>query len=373
MTRAVFLDALGTLVELEPPWLSLRDRVPAEVSDQRLEEALRAEMAYYRDHAHEGRDEDSLADLRERCAAIVSEKLGVEVTADELVEAIRFDAYPDALPALRELRDRGLSLVAVSNWDCSLPAVLERCGLGELLDGAVSSAAAGARKPDPAIFEPALELAGCAPRGGPPRGRHSRGGRRGSAGGRHPSSAHRPERERGRHLLLEADRASISRMSEPNYAGFWRRCLASLLDNLVWVLFYCLVLRLDRRGCLPGRRHGRDRLRCWSSSRSGSTTSPSASGAGGRRSARTPPESRCARWTAPNGSPTAQASIRNLLRIVDFFLIGEVMIAAGKRKQRLGDWRRRRWSSAEPRAPPPLNRLLRHQTGRAHARPRINA
>ena len=25
-------------------------------------------------------------------------------------------------------------------------------------------------------------------------------------------------------------------MSEPNYAGFWRRCLASLLDNLVWVL-----------------------------------------------------------------------------------------------------------------------------------------
>jgi putative hydrolase of the HAD superfamily len=163
MTRAVFLDALGTLVELEPPWVSLRARIPAEVSDERLEEALRAEMAYYRDHAHEGRDEASLADLRERCAGIVSEKLGIEVTADELVAAIRFDAFPDAVPALRELRERGLRLVAVSNWDCSLPAVLERCGLGELLDGAVSSAVAGARKPDPAIFEPALELAGCAP------------------------------------------------------------------------------------------------------------------------------------------------------------------------------------------------------------------
>jgi putative hydrolase of the HAD superfamily len=163
MVRAVFLDALGTLIELEPPWLSLRDRVSAEVSDERLEEALRAEMAYYRDHAHEGRDEASLADLRERCAGIVSEKLGIEVTADELVEAIRFDAYPDAVPALRELRERGLRLVAVSNWDCSLPAVLERCGLGELLDGAVSSAVAGARKPDPSIFEPALELARCGP------------------------------------------------------------------------------------------------------------------------------------------------------------------------------------------------------------------
>jgi putative hydrolase of the HAD superfamily len=133
------------------------------VSDERLEGALRAEMAYYRDHAHEARDEGSLAELRERCAGIVSDRLGIEVRAAELVDAIRFDAYPDALPALSELRERGLSLVAVSNWDCSLPVVLERCGLGELLDGAVSSAAAGARKPDPAIFEPALELAGCAP------------------------------------------------------------------------------------------------------------------------------------------------------------------------------------------------------------------
>jgi putative hydrolase of the HAD superfamily len=163
MVRAVFLDALGTLVELEPPWLSLRDRVTEEVSDELLEEALRAEMAYYRDHAQEGRDRASLTDLRERCAAIVSEKLGVEVTVDELVEAIRFDAYPDAAPALRELREGGLRLVAVSNWDCSLPAVLAHCGLGELLDGAVSSAVAGARKPDPAIFERALELAECRP------------------------------------------------------------------------------------------------------------------------------------------------------------------------------------------------------------------
>jgi putative hydrolase of the HAD superfamily len=163
MVRAVFLDALGTLVELEPPWVSLRDRVPDEVSDERLEEALRAEMAYYRDHAHEGRDEASLVDLRERCAAIVSEKLGIEIGVEQLVEAIRFDAYPDVLPALSELREGGRRLVAVSNWDCSLPAVLERCGLGELLDGAVSSAVAGARKPDPAIFGPALELAGCGP------------------------------------------------------------------------------------------------------------------------------------------------------------------------------------------------------------------
>jgi putative hydrolase of the HAD superfamily len=163
MTRAVFLDALGTLVELEPPWISLRDLVPAEVSDERLEAALRAEMAYYRDHAQEGRDEVSLADLRERCAALVSRELGVEIGVDELVSAIRLTAYPDAVPALAALRDRGLRLIAVSNWDCSLPGVLERCGLDGLLDGTVTSAEAGAPKPDPAIFAAALELAGCEP------------------------------------------------------------------------------------------------------------------------------------------------------------------------------------------------------------------
>jgi putative hydrolase of the HAD superfamily len=163
MTRAVFLDALGTLLELEPPWISLRDRVPPEVSDERLMSALRAEMAYYREHAHEGRDEASLAELRERCAAIVSEKLGMQITVDELVEAIRFSAYPDVLPALSVLHDRGLTLVAVSNWDCSLPRVLERCGLDGLLDGTVTSAETGSRKPDPGIFEAALELAACEP------------------------------------------------------------------------------------------------------------------------------------------------------------------------------------------------------------------
>ncbi len=161
MTRAVFLDALGTLVELEPPWISLRDLVPAEIGDEQLVEALRAEMAYYKEHAHEGRDEASLSDLRERCAAFVSERLGIDVEVDELIAAIRFSAYPDAVPALSGLRERGLRLVVVSNWDCSLPRVLERCGLGERIDGTITSAEVGSPKPDPEIFSRALELAGC--------------------------------------------------------------------------------------------------------------------------------------------------------------------------------------------------------------------
>ena len=151
-TKAVLLDALGTLVELEPPWRQFGD-----------EAAWRNEMAYYREHAHEAADQESLADLRRRCAELLGRELGREIDVPTLMSAIRFRPYPDAAPALAGLRDRGLALVCVSNWDVSLREVLQRTGLAGVLDGIVSSAEAGASKPNPAIFRAALELAGCAP------------------------------------------------------------------------------------------------------------------------------------------------------------------------------------------------------------------
>ena len=53
---AVLLDALGTLVELEPPWVHLAAGARHRAVDERLVAAVRAEMAYYREHSHEGRD-----------------------------------------------------------------------------------------------------------------------------------------------------------------------------------------------------------------------------------------------------------------------------------------------------------------------------
>ena len=49
--------------------------------------------------------------------------------------------------------------MVVSNWDASLPEVLERVGLGPCVDAVVSSAEVGAAKPAPAVFEAALERA----------------------------------------------------------------------------------------------------------------------------------------------------------------------------------------------------------------------
>jgi putative hydrolase of the HAD superfamily len=172
--KAILLDALGTLVALEPPAPLLRAelarRLGVRVSEAEAERAIAAEIAYYRAHLDEGRDPESLAALRARCAEAMRAALPSSfsmIDVDELTEALlaslRFDPFPDAAPALAAARERGRRLVVVSNWDVSLNDVLERLGLARLLDGVVTSAAAGARKPAPAIFARALLLAGVRP------------------------------------------------------------------------------------------------------------------------------------------------------------------------------------------------------------------
>jgi len=161
------IDALGTLVHLEPPAPRLREALAAEGLKVTLADARRAfaaEIAYYLEHHLEGHDAVALEDLRDRCAAVLGTLLGLEPSRVRapMLGALRFSAFEDAAPALVELRSRGLALVVVSNWDCSLPEVLAAAELATLVDGVVSSAEAGAAKPDPAPFRRGLELAGVA-------------------------------------------------------------------------------------------------------------------------------------------------------------------------------------------------------------------
>jgi len=170
--RAVLLDAMGTLLRFDDPAPRLRDalraRLGVDVGADAADAAIRAEIAYYREHFHRGRDADSLAALRAACAEAmrpalpaVADAPGRELTA-ALLDALVFIPFPDAAPALRSLRAAGCALVVVSNWDCSLHERLAEVGLAELVDAVVASAKAGAAKPERAIFERGLALAGVA-------------------------------------------------------------------------------------------------------------------------------------------------------------------------------------------------------------------
>lgn len=168
MSGPVLLDAMGTLVELQPPAPRLRALLAGEgflVSEARAGAAFRAEIAYYLDHHLDGATRDGLADLRDRCAATMLEALGLPglghaAARRAMLGALEFTAYPDAAPALKALRESGRRLAIVSNWDCSLADWLEPAGLTGLVDCVVTSAATGAAKPDPVIFRTALELLG---------------------------------------------------------------------------------------------------------------------------------------------------------------------------------------------------------------------
>jgi putative hydrolase of the HAD superfamily len=163
--RAVLLDALGTLVRLEPPVPALRAelrKVGVEADEETAARAIGAEIAYYLEHHMEGGDRESLERLRDRCAEELGAVLGVDGprVRGAMMASLRFTPFPDVPPALRALRERGLRLVIASNWDCSLPEWMEDAGLLELLDGAASSAVAGEPKPGAAVFRRALEIAG---------------------------------------------------------------------------------------------------------------------------------------------------------------------------------------------------------------------
>ena len=161
--KAVLLDGMGTLLRLLPPAPALAQALG--VDPATAERAFRAEAGYYVLHHLEGSDPSSLGDLRRRCARVLAEAAGVDPDGalEALMGSLRFEAFGDAAPVLRELRARGLRLVVVSNWDCSLPEVLERVGLRELVDEVVASAVVGAAKPAAAIFDAGLAAARCAP------------------------------------------------------------------------------------------------------------------------------------------------------------------------------------------------------------------
>lgn len=168
---AVLLDAFGTLLRLDPPAPALRERLAADGHphpEEAVADALRAEIAYYRRNHHRGRDAASLAALRRDCARVIRDRLGgdappLDRLAAHLVASLRFRLAPDALPALNALRDAGMGLAVVSNWDCSLPRVLAELGIADRFAAVSVSAVVGAAKPDPRIFRDALGRMGAAP------------------------------------------------------------------------------------------------------------------------------------------------------------------------------------------------------------------
>jgi putative hydrolase of the HAD superfamily len=160
---AVTVDGYGTLLELADPARSLVDALATAGVTRSREDvaaAFAAEARYYRRRSHLGRDPESLAALRRECVAVFLTEVGAELEPESFVEAfigsLVFSPVAGAVETLDRLASR-TRLAVVANWDSSLHEHLERLGLDRYFDAVVTSAEAGAAKPDPAIFIAALE------------------------------------------------------------------------------------------------------------------------------------------------------------------------------------------------------------------------
>jgi putative hydrolase of the HAD superfamily len=167
---AVTLDANGTLLELVDPAPALDDALRArgvERSAGEIRAAFRAEAEYYRARSSRGRDAASLAALRRDCTAVFLDALDGPLDADEFAAAyvacLRFQPADGVRSVLPRLRARGVALAVVSNWDVGLHDYLADLGLTGFFTAVVTSAEAGARKPDAALFEEAVRRLAVAP------------------------------------------------------------------------------------------------------------------------------------------------------------------------------------------------------------------
>lgn len=166
----VTVDALGTLLRLRDPVPALQEALARRGVERDADVVARAfalEVTHYKPRCESGRDAASLRALREECVAVFLRAAEAELDpaafADDFLGALAFEAEPGATEALAELAAAGLPLAVVSNWDMSLGATLEELGLAQHLRAVVTSAAAGASKPDAAAFAPALATLGTEP------------------------------------------------------------------------------------------------------------------------------------------------------------------------------------------------------------------
>ena len=74
-----------------------------------------------------------------------------------------FEVFPEVAETLRSLRERGLKLAVISNWQSGLRHFCSELGIASHFDHILSSADVGIEKPDPRIFLEASALLGVPP------------------------------------------------------------------------------------------------------------------------------------------------------------------------------------------------------------------
>src|SRR3989344_4254059 len=173
-TTVIFFDAGGTLFRPYPSVGDVYARVAARHGVQ--VEAVKVEKAFH-DHWHRRNGMTTLAGLsserieKEWWCGLVRDVFGNLAEFDdfdrffqELYELFAraecWRLFDDTVPALEALKQRGIRMGIIYNWDHRLFSIVEQLGLSPFFEQVTASSAVGVAKPGRRIFEAALESMG---------------------------------------------------------------------------------------------------------------------------------------------------------------------------------------------------------------------
>jgi HAD superfamily hydrolase (TIGR01509 family) len=132
-------------------------------------EALRRLPQELREARTAMRTEEQENDYHRAMLPVLLESLGVADATDALVmrllETVHqysafWSMYPETLPVLEELKQRGFTMAVVGNWEPSLPRLVREFELEGYFAAVLPSLAIGMAKPDAYFFHQALKRAG---------------------------------------------------------------------------------------------------------------------------------------------------------------------------------------------------------------------
>ncbi len=174
--RAVLFDAGDTLLAADPPVTKVYREAFARHGVDATEESVRAAVhATWRDvdaARHRGEERwggpDGERGFWARFVGTVFARSGGGTMPPSLLDELvahfaaeeNWTLFPETLEVLGALRSAGLTLVVVSNWDSTLPALLGRLRVADAVDHVVVSALVGVSKPSKGIFDEAVRRAG---------------------------------------------------------------------------------------------------------------------------------------------------------------------------------------------------------------------
>jgi putative hydrolase of the HAD superfamily len=180
MIRAVFFDAAGTLFDSREPVGRIYARIAHEHGLDAPEAAVTQSfrrafggapgLAFGPGHPPVALRRLEREWWRERVAETFA-PLGIFSDFDAYFAALfayfaepsHWQVFPEAIPALRRLKDRGIVIGVISNFDFRVYAILEGLGLADHFDSITISSEAGYAKPQPEIFTAALARHAIAP------------------------------------------------------------------------------------------------------------------------------------------------------------------------------------------------------------------